>query len=95
MPVEVGEDLALPAQKGPAQRLEFGQERGRRALEEVLEGMGGAVDSARPVEAVEGFFCQVDLAQIGIEVEPAMQLETLPEVESEAVAQEEPIRVLA
>jgi hypothetical protein len=53
--VEVSEDLVLPAQEGSAPGLELGQGRGREALEEVLEGMGGVVDAARAVEAVEGY----------------------------------------
>ena len=51
--------------------------------------MGSAVDAARAVEAMKGFLGVVELAQLGVAVEPLVQLETLPEVEGEAVAEQE------
>jgi hypothetical protein len=48
----------------------------------------GAVDSTSAAEAVDGFLGVIELAQLRVAVEPAMKVQALPKVQSEAVTQQ-------
>src|SRR2546421_10345197 len=52
--------------------------------------MNSPIDAARTVEAMQSLFGVVELAQLGEAVEPLVQLEALPEVQVEAVSEQEP-----